>query len=133
MSSPLPGVERMLGGLFPMSAHTIYQRLHEGPGPSSMYNAQNATLGLADGQKEGADLVKRLADKVAAGWQGEAGAGAAGAATPLANYAIDGSNKLLLTGNTLQIQGEVFQQTRNTVKPVPANAPESNFFNDLAP
>jgi hypothetical protein len=133
MSSPLPGMERMLGGLFPMSAHSIYQRVHEGPGPSSMYDAREAALTLSDSQQDRADQINRLAEKISAGWQGEAGAGAAGAATPLAKYAIGGSHKLVTTGNTLDEQGTGFEHVKNTVKPVPENAPESNFFNDLAP
>ena len=132
MSSPVTSLERMFAGMF-MSAHEIYQSVNSGPGPSPMYDAQDAARTLATNQQQRADQINRLAEKISAGWQGEAGAGAAGAAGPLANYALGGAQNLGYAGKALQDQGDQFEYVKNTVKPVPANAPESNFFNDLAP
>jgi hypothetical protein len=119
--------------LWGLTPHEIYTQLHGGPGTASIHEAQMASVLIRRNQWERADRIIALSQKIANGWQGEAAEGAYGATQPLANQAVNSSQRLYLAQHILDRQGEAFEYAKNSVVPVPANAPESNIMNDVIP
>ncbi|MGQ0837709.1 hypothetical protein [Actinokineospora sp.] len=116
-----------------MSAHQIYEALRGGAGTSSLatgYDIANAEAGL---EAERAKLINRIAQKIEAGWQGQAGAAAFGAAKPIADVSIVGADNLERTHALLRDQADGFDSASGSVLPVPPSPPETGFLDDITP
>ncbi|MFC7618329.1 hypothetical protein ACFQV2_38140 [Actinokineospora soli] len=116
-----------------LSAHEIYIGLTQGQGAGSLARAFHTAKVEANLEIERADRINQLARKLEAGWEGEAGAAAFGAAQPLAEVSRAGANNLERTHRLLEQQVDLFDYARSRVKPVPPHPPETNLLDDLAP
>ncbi|CRK60570.1 Glycine-rich cell wall structural protein 1 precursor [Alloactinosynnema sp. L-07] len=121
------------GGGGGLSAHQIYIALKEGPGTHSLESAYGVADTEATLEAERAKLVQRLAEKIEAGWEGQAGAAAFGAAKPLADVSIVGATNLEKTHILLQQQADGFNRASSQVHPVAENPPETNWIDDWSP
>lgn len=107
------------GGFFPfLTPAEIYRQLTEGPGSESLYWEHRQTLDERSMESERAELIRSLASTIRTGWQGEAGAGACGAAMRLAERAFENSAKLCHSQELLSRQIDAFHTARNSVVPV---------------
>ena len=106
-------------GLFPiLTPAEIYRQLTEGPGTTSLSWEQQATARERSEENDRAELIRSLTNTINAGWQGEASAGAYGAAMPLAERAFENAAKLDRSQELLSRQIESFHTARNSVVPV---------------
>ncbi|HVK21927.1 MAG TPA: hypothetical protein VM677_11255, partial [Actinokineospora sp.] len=121
------------GGGGGMSAHQIYIALTEGPGTDSLESAYGVADTEANLEAERAKLVRRLAEKIEAGWEGQAGTAALGAAQPLVDVSIVGAANLEKTHVLLREQAGGFNRASTQVYPVAENAPETNWVDDWSP
>ncbi len=122
-----------IGGGLGLSGHQIYEALTSGPGTAGLEDAYGVADAEAQLEAQRAELIKRLATKIEAGWEGEAGAAAHSAARPLADVSLIGAENLERTHVLLQQHADVFGSVAAAVYPVPANPPESNLYDDLTP
>ena len=119
------------GGLF-MTPEEIYRAITEGPGARTLGFAVDATRAEGERESERSNRILSLADKIRGGWQGEASAGAFGAALPLAMTAETGSAQLLHSQDLLDRQSGSFHKVLNEVRPV-TSAPENPPLDDAFP
>jgi hypothetical protein len=106
-------------GFFPfLSPAEIYRQLTEGPGAQSLDREQQQAYREHLAEEERAAMIRSLADAIQAGWQGQASAGAYGAAMPLAERALEKSAKLDHAQDLLARQSDSFRTAVNTVVPV---------------
>lgn len=106
-----------------LNASEIYDQVTGGPGPRSLGSSHDAARALSDRLTQRAGRVIALRQKVAGGWQGAAGEGAANACQPLADAAADNSVHLMFATDSVSDQMSAFQTAKNSVKPVPPQEP----------
>lgn len=121
------------GGGTGLTAHQIYIAMTTGPGSETLDEAQQSSAEEAQRQVDRADRIRKLAEKIQAGWQGSAAEGAYGAAGPLADAARDRADHLTVADNLLATQSGVFNSASHSVRPVPEKPPESNILTDMVP
>ncbi len=116
-----------------LSAHEIYVGLTRGWGPGSLEGAYRTANLEAELEADRANRIRALANKIEAGWQGQAGAAAFGAAQPLAEVTMIGASNLEVTHQLLRRQVYSFDSARANVVPVPEKPPETGFLDDISP
>ncbi|HEX6356734.1 hypothetical protein [Actinophytocola sp.] len=116
---------------FFMTPAEIYRQLTEGPGAALLRTEQIDAGDEWSAEQERADLIRSLADTIKAGWQGEASAGAYGAAMPLAELAIENAVKIGFCQELLARQIESFDTAVNSVRPV--SGPPENSMDEPFP
>ncbi|MDQ3403879.1 MAG: hypothetical protein M3548_10855, partial [Actinomycetota bacterium] len=116
-----------------MTAHQIYVQMTEGPGTGTMTTAYEIAKAEAEAEDTRAQLIKALADKIQAGWQGSAGEAALGSAGPLRDAAIEGAQNLERAHGLLLDQTHSFDSAARTVVPVSETPPDTNFWDDATP
>ncbi|WP_197523074.1 PPE domain-containing protein [Actinokineospora pegani] len=116
-----------------MSGHEIYVLMTTGPGSGPLYEAHGLARREAEAEAARAELIKSLAEKTAAGWQGEAGDAAHGAVAPLAEATRLGADNLERTEYLFEMQASTFDETVPQLDPIAASPPESGVFDDLTP
>ncbi|WP_436492899.1 hypothetical protein [Actinokineospora sp. HUAS TT18] len=121
------------GGGGGLSAHQIYVAMTQGPGTHSLESAFGVADTEARLEAERAKLVRQLADKIEAGWEGQAGEAAYGAAKPLADVSALGAVNLEKTHVLLEQQATGFNHASAQVLPVAENPPEANWWDDVTP
>ncbi|WP_165912842.1 hypothetical protein [Tamaricihabitans halophyticus] len=116
-----------------MTPSQIYDRVHNGPGAGSLGEAEGMGSEIASSEGERVGKIQQLKAEIESGWQGKAGAGAAGAAAPLAESAQQGANQLGKAQSIHTMQRDVFDNTKNSVIQIPENPPEPNFIDQVFP
>ena len=108
-----------------MNAAEIYQRLTGGKGAASLGDTQDAARRLSDRLRDAAGQVGKLAEYQRGVWHGEASHEAASnSCTPLMRAAEDDSGHVGIAQNAADFQAAMFQDAKNSVKPVSAAEPE---------
>lgn len=110
-------------GSFFLTPAQIYRQLTEGAGAATLREEQAQTLEERSREQDRAALVRSLANLVQTGWQGEAGAGAHGAAMSLAERMSENAEKLDRSQDLLSRQIDSFHTAFHSVRPV-GNPPE---------
>ncbi|UJW33707.1 hypothetical protein L3Q67_08050 [Saccharothrix sp. AJ9571] len=108
----------------PLNAAQIYEQINGGPGTTWLVAAQESASNLTSNLSERAQQIANLAQKIQAGWTGEAGANAANAALPLAKASIADAELLAEAGTALESQTSAFGTVQHRVVPVPPTKPE---------
>ncbi|WP_143219302.1 hypothetical protein [Actinokineospora bangkokensis] len=116
-----------------MTGHDIYVAMTSGPGVSSLADGYSAADVEARKEAERAERIRLLANRTAAGWQGEAGDAAYGGAGPIADATRLGAANLEQTHTLLQDQVQEFSASKARLEPIPAAPPETGFLDDLTP
>jgi hypothetical protein len=101
-----------------MSPQEIYRQLTDGPGTHALRREQGETYDERTNEDERAELIRSLANTIRTGWQGDASEGAYGAATPLAERALENADKLDHSQDLLSRQIDSFNTAANSVRPV---------------
>ncbi|RZQ64248.1 PPE domain-containing protein [Amycolatopsis suaedae] len=107
----------------PLTASQIYEQVTGGPGPAKLIDAQTACAQLQMRLHDRSKQVQDLGGTIAEGWQGNAGAAAAGAATPLATAAQHDADLLVTADRAIADQTNAFEVVKSKVVPVPPNPP----------
>ncbi|HEV7652129.1 MAG TPA: hypothetical protein VGP26_28585 [Actinophytocola sp.] len=125
----------MSGQLFGggLSAHEIYEQLTGGPGTPYLTGAQDATKSEWAREDQRSTMIRKLGEKIRTGWQGAASDAAFGASLPLAQAAIEGTDKLDTAQDLLGRQTGSFHDAANSVRPVATRPPENNVVNEMIP
>lgn len=105
------------GGFF-LSPAEIYEKITNGDGEHSLQDEQAQTADEQGWESDRAALVKSLASLIQTGWQGQASAGAYGAAMPLAERMLENSEKLDRSQDLLARQVDSFRTAYNSVLPI---------------
>jgi hypothetical protein len=113
----------MTGSGFFITPHQIYEFITGGPGTRSLGLVEDVVMSEWQAERDRADRIHRVANTLRGGWQGEAGAGAYGAAMPLTEGAVQGVIHLQRSHDLLVRQSESFHRAVNDVRPVPAEPP----------
>jgi hypothetical protein len=116
-----------------LTPYEIYEQLRGGPGSDRLDTAQHTTRSEWEHEDERAQMISKLGEKIRIGWQGEASDAAFGAALPLAESAIRGSDHLNTAQDLLSRQSGSFHDAFNSVRPVPARPPDNNVLNESIP
>lgn len=116
-----------------MSAYEIYNAIHGGPGSGSLHDAGRTAAVESKTEEERAKRINQLAAKIEAGWQGQAGAAAFGAARPIAVVSMVGAANLEITHRLLNQQTHSFDTAKSNVIPVSEKPPETGIIDDLSP
>ncbi|MEU6646231.1 hypothetical protein ABZ863_27310 [Saccharomonospora sp. NPDC046836] len=115
------------------SPEQIYIDLTTGPGAETVAAASDGSAAQAELHGEIMDLIAQQHADVASGWQGEAGAGAANAATPVSRVAENAADQLQISHSMLAMQTDVFQHAKNSVVEVPENPSKAEFVTSAFP
>jgi hypothetical protein len=116
-----------------LTPHEIYEQLTGGPGTNYLQAAKDATATEWGREDDRATLIKKLGEKIRMGWQGEASDAAFGASLPLAQAAMQGTDKLDTAQDLLSRQSGSFHDAFNSVRPVPPRPPDNNVLNESIP
>lgn len=107
------------GSVFPfLTPAEIYRQLTEGAGAAKLREEQAHALAERSQEQDRAALVRSLANLVQTGWQGEAGAGAHGAAMSLAERMSENAEKLDRSQDLLSRQIDSFDTAFHSVRPL---------------
>ena len=117
-----------MGEFFKMTPHEIYQYFATGRGTDLLDDAQDATRKEWELEDHRAHLIRKQGELIRGGWQGTASEGAFGAAQPLAESALRGTDHLSRAEDLLDRQSGSFHRAANSVKPVPAGPPEMDIM-----
>lgn len=107
----------------PLSAAAIYDKITGGQGSDSLKHSAEITTQLHKQLMDRAQEVKALSKEIGEGWQGPAGAAAAGAALPLAKAAEADADNLHVAGSSIEQQTNAFGTVHGSVNNVPAVKP----------
>jgi hypothetical protein len=108
------------GRFFPyLTPAEIYRQLTGGNGAEALWYEQTETTREQSAELDRAELIRSLANTIKTGWQGEAGAGAYGAAMPLAERVLENADNLDHAQDLLGRQAESFQTAYHSVRPIP--------------
>ncbi|EWC58485.1 hypothetical protein UO65_6377 [Actinokineospora spheciospongiae] len=116
-----------------MTGHDIYVAMTTGPGTETLQNGYRIADAEAKREAERADLIKRLAEKMQAGWEGEAGSAAYGGAKPIADATLLGMENLERTHVLLRMQAETFGDLSSKLEPMDASPPDTGIWDDMTP
>ena len=116
-----------------LTPRQIYDELKGGPGSDSLGNAQRTSYDEARRESERAERITRIGRTIQAGWQGSAAEGAYGAAAPLADAALRGTDDLYRAQDLLDRQSGSFQRASNSVVEVSDDLPEMEIGDVLNP
>ncbi|MGQ0838638.1 hypothetical protein [Actinokineospora sp.] len=116
-----------------MSAKDIYDRVHSGPGTSSLAGAHDVALTLAANHKALAVRVEALRQRMEAAWVGDASAAAHQAAGPLVTAFDRSGAELDRAQNVLFNQSDSFDTVKRAVVPVAEAPPVTGFMDVVTP
>lgn len=122
-----------MGEFFKMTPHEIYQYFATGRGTDLLDDAQDATRTEWDLEDHRAQLIRKQGELIRGGWQGAASDGAFGAARPLAESALHGTDHLSRAEDLLDRQSGSFHRAANSVKPVPQEPPQMDITDMMLP
>lgn len=108
----------------PLTASQIYEQITGGDGVASLSTAQQSAYELVTKHHERAQKIVALHQKVASGWQGNAGDAAADATKPLVEAAQDDAMHLAFAQSAMTSQMDSFGTAKNSVRPVPPEPPQ---------
>ncbi|KMS82850.1 hypothetical protein ACZ91_56360, partial [Streptomyces regensis] len=120
--------ESQLGGI---SAPQIYEAIMSGAGTESLVNGQQASTVLRQRYNQRIEQIAALDAKMNNAWTGEGSASARMGANPLKVWMDDASTNLGKSDAVLQGQTSAFEKVKSAVQPLPAEAPQSDFWNDI--
>lgn len=112
----------------PLSPHDIYVQLTSGEGTDRLDAAKDAARLQREAQSERADIIRRQADLIAAGWEGTASTSATEAVQPLSTNAALGAVLLATSEELMSWQSESFHTAANSVRPVSSEPPEPDIL-----
>lgn len=116
-----------------IDAYQIYRQINEGEGEGALIDGQASAQTLEQRAAERNQLIDEINKDMEAAWQGDGADAALSGAKPLQIWTEDSGNNLGRSGQYLDGQINAFGNVRNRVQEVPEKAPESGFWNDIAP
>jgi hypothetical protein len=117
----------------PLTPHQIYEKLRGGEGTPLLDEARAAAYAQQEAEHQRAELIRKQALMVQAGWEGKASESASGAVQPLVTNALIGSAQLSVAEKMMDRQSGSFHDAANSVRPVPPEPPQPDVSDPMWP